>query len=902
MKKDVLSTRRKRNRIAPSVSLVHSLYATGLFAVAFQHPGGSTLKLSRTLINGISLLAAMAAFYMVWREITTYQVTWATVGEIVADFSSSSLLLAFAATVMGYLVLATYDLLAIHHLQYKIAWHKTLLASFLGFAISNNAGHAIITGGAVRFRFYSSWGLDTAAIGKIIIFSSATYLLGAATLLCAAYFFAPREELHNSQLLGGHLSWLIGGVALLLAIYWLLILSGRHQLRWKKINISLPPAPISALQTIAGICDLVFAGLVLYCLLQPATQMHFMWFFTLYILAQLTGLFSQVPGGIGIFESAFLFLVGDNYNHQIILIALLTYRLIYFLLPLVIALLIFLFTQRKTFMHHWQTLPGVIQLQNTVKTLSIFLHKRLPLLLSLLTLGAGSILLFSGSTPDLPERLHTLRHIINLPLIEASHLLGSVIGVFLLILARAILLRINAAYPLTLLLLAAGIVLSLTKGLDYEEALFLTVLFLLFIPCKPYFYRKSNLGTHLLTPGWIALIISIIIFSIVIGFMAYKEVNYAHELWWQFEQDANASRFLRATLLISIIACGTLLHYLLSRGQYKPQLPSHEEITEAYAIISTQKNTEHYISLSADKYLFWSENRDSFIAYITTPTYWIALNDPCGNKSTFKSLAKAFRSRADLHGAKPVFYRITTEHLPLYVDLGLNLVKLGEEAHVDLSNFTLKGNAWTSFRNTINKINKEGFTFRIIPAEACADHLAALQQVSDQWLAHKKTREKGFSLGFFDKHYLSLFDIAVVEKNDEIVAFANVLHGDLPNEVSIDLMRYGDKAPKGAMDFLLTNIILWAKEHHYYTFNLGMAPLAGLDDDELAPFWQRLGSSVFRLGNEFYDFQGLHHYKEKFRPQWNPVYLALPRGGHLAPVIFTITNAISGGIKGSFSK
>ncbi len=857
---------------------------------------------SRILVNGISLLAAVAAFYMVGREITTYHLTWASAGEILQDFHGQPLLLALLATILGYSVLATYDLLAAHHLNYKIDWHKTLLVSFISFAVSNNTGHAMVTGGSIRYRFYSGWGLGAFEIGKIILFSSVTYLLGAASLLCIAYFFIPEQELHNPQLLGGHFSWLIWAVMLLLGIYWLLIAMGRNRIQWRKLNLVIPPARITALQSAAGVCDLLLAGVILYCLLYPSTQMHFMWFFTIYIVAQLTGLFSQVPGGIGVFEATFLYLVDDNYDNQIIIMALLTYRLMYFLLPLLVATVVFVVYHRTALHESWNKIPGVLPVQNMLKTLSLFLHKSLPSLLSLLLVIAGAILLVSGSTPGLPERLEQLTDIINLPLIELSHLLGSVIGIFLIILARAILLRINTAYPLTLLLLGAGIVFSLTKGLDYEEAIFLGVLLLLFIPCKRYFYRKSNVDTYWLTPKWIGLIIAIVGLSILIGFIAYREVEYAHELWWQFELDANVSRFLRATLLISIILCGWLFHYLLSRSQYKPQLPTIEELREAEAIIGAQKNTEHYISLSGDKYLFWNEERDAFIAYITTKKYWIALNDPCGNPASFKALVKEFRTRADWHGAKPVFYRITTEHLPLYVDLGLNLIKLGEEAHVDLSNFTLKGNTWTSFRNTLNKINKEGFSFQIIRAADNEPVLPALKQISDQWLNHKKSREKGFSLGFFDDAYMRFFDVAVVRKDEQIVAFANLLHTHQPNEISIDLMRYGDSAPKGAMDYLLTNIMLWAKEERYHKFNLGMAPLAGLDDDELAPFWHRLGSSIFRMGNEFYDFKGLHHYKEKFHPQWNPVYLALPRGGHLARVIFTITNAISGGIRGSFGK
>ena len=116
-------------------------------------------------------------------------------------------------------------------------------------------------------------------------------------------------------------------------------------------------------------------------------------------------------------------------------------------------------------------------------------------------------------------------------------------------------------------------------------------------------------------------------------------------------------------------------------------------------------------------------------------------------------------------------------------------------------------------------------------------------------------------------------------------------------ELSIDLMRYLEEAPHGIMEYLFIQLILWGKRDGYHWFNLGMAPLSGLEDHELAPLWNRLGAFVFRHGD-----QGLRHYKEKFDPEWRPKYLACP-GGMALPRIFTnLGTLISGGVKGVVSK
>jgi phosphatidylglycerol lysyltransferase len=232
----------------------------------------------------------------------------------------------------------------------------------------------------------------------------------------------------------------------------------------------------------------------------------------------------------------------------------------------------------------------------------------------------------------------------------------------------------------------------------------------------------------------------------------------------------------------------------------------------------------------------------------------------------------------------------------------MTLLKLGEEARVPLPGFSLEGNAHKSQRNLIHRLEKEGWTFEIVPAETVPSLLNDLEAVSTAWLREKNTREKRFSLGFFNPEYLRNFPHAVVRKADTLVAFANIWPGTEKEECSIDLMRYTSDAPHSVMEYLFLKLMLSAKDERYQWFNLGMAPLSGLETHALAPLWNRVGNLAFRHGEHFYNFQGLRQYKEKFDPVWKPKYLAFP-GGLALPVILTnIATLISGGLKGVITK
>src|SRR5262249_21681283 len=150
--------------------------------------------------------------------------------------------------------------------------------------------------------------------------------------------------------------------------------------------------------------------------------------------------------------------------------------------------------------------------------------------------------------------------------------------------------------------------------------------------------------------------------------------------------------------------------------------------------------------------------------------------------------------------------------------------------------------------------------------------------------------------------YIRRWPVAVVRRGDRIVAFANLWKGGGNEELSVDLMRHLPDAPEGVMDYMFISLIVWAHEQGYRWFNMGMAPLSGLENRALGTMWNRVGALTYRFGENFYNFQGLRQYKGKFDPVWEPMYLASPGGFALPRILTNLAALISGGLRGVISK
>jgi phosphatidylglycerol lysyltransferase len=800
-------------------------------------------------------------------------------------------LAAIALTFLDYFILTGYDTLALFYIGHRLPYRRIAVASFVGYVFGHNA--TVLGGSAARYRIYSGLGLSAGQVARLILFCSVTFWLGFLTLGGFTFVLNPQAIEHGTRL-PFKTTWPIGVIFLIvLAAYLIVTILRKKPVTIRGWDLAVPSPGLSLCQIALASIDWAVAGSVLYVLLTNTIQMDYMEFLEIFLLAQFTGLVSSVPGGLGVFEGVILLLLSEAGPASSLIGSLLLYRVIYYLLPLGLASIVLGIEEMSARKEIIKRLG---------ETIGKWTATLIPQVFTIGSMAAGTILLVSGALPAEGSRMNIIRDILPLSAVEISHFLGSIVGAGLIILARGLQRRLDAAYHLTTMFLAAGIVFSLAKGFEYEEAIILSVMLAALIPCKSRFYRKASLFSDRFSLPWVFLIIAVAASSIWLGLFSYKHVEYSSELWWRFAFNDDAPRFLRASTGVTIVILLFGLARLLVPAKQKLAPPPNEELKIVENIARANPKTYAWLALLGDKRFLISENNNAFLMFGVQGRSWICMGDPVGPDEETRELAWKFRELCDEYDAWPVFYQVDTEHLDIYLDLGLTFIKFGEEAKVELTGFSLEGHERRDLRYAYNKMTKLGLTFSVIEPAYVGIKLDELKKVSDAWLKDKNTKEKGFSLGFFEPDYLKKMPAAIITHQDKIVAFANIWQGADKEELSIDLMRYSPDSPEGIMDYLFTELLLWGKSQGYKWFNFGTSPLAGLEDRQFAPLWSQAGAFLFRHGEHFYNFQGLHEYKEKFAPVWQPKYIACPRGLMLPRILTNVATLVSGGLRGVVAK
>jgi phosphatidylglycerol lysyltransferase len=832
-------------------------------------------------------LLALAALQHLLRDFHYHQIV-----EQMKSLSGKQLSVGLICTALSYWVLTFYDVSALRYVGIKLPYKLVAFASFAGYAVSNNLGFALVSGGSIRFRLYSAAGLSAGDIAKIVVFAGITFTVGLCAVGSVAFLIAP-GELAPVAHIAPSVASLIGGVALAFILAMLVTAAiNRGPIRIWRFRLRLPSAPMVAAQIAISAADIALAGAVLYVMLPVIPGIGYWGFLGIFSIALLLGVVSNVPGGIGVFESVVLLGLRQA-DSAAVLGAIIAYRAIYFLLPLMLAGIVLagneLLLRRPTRMAQ---LRGIGHAGSRL----------VPSFMAVLVFVAGVILLISGASPEAQWRLDLLEGVVPLSVLEVSHILGSMIGLALLILARGLYRRLDSAWYVSVTALAAAVVVSLVKGLDYEEAAILTVILAVLASCRREFYRRARIADLRISMGWLLAIAGVLGGIVWLTFFTTKHVEYSNQLWWEFAFSENAPRSLRATFLIVIILVAFSLSHLFRPTPQRPHPPTDEEIDAVRAILPHAERPEANVVFLRDKALLFNDSRTAFIMYAVHGQSWVALGDPIGPPEEIPELIWRFREMCDRLGGRPAFYHVAAETLPLYLDVGLTPIKVGEEALVNLDTFSLDQPGRKDLRYSVRRAERDGLVFSVLPRDKVPDVIGELKPISDAWLETRNASEKRFSVGAFDPAYLAEFDVALVRVNGRVTAFVNIWKAAASRQAGIDLMRFDPSASPYTMEFMFVKLMLWAKEQGFTSLGLGMAPLSGLAARDLAPIWQRLGAVLFQAGDRFYNFRGLRLFKDKFKPVWEPRYLVC-QGGFVPFRVFSDTAAlIAGGLRGVWLK
>jgi len=539
-------------------------------------------------------------------------------------------------------------------------------------------------------------------------------------------------------------------------------------------------------------------------------------------------------------------------------------------------------------------------------------------IVAILTSLVGMVNLLSAVTPSLPERRALLELVFPFTVRAGGRIAAASAGFLLLMLATQLLRRKRTAWVLTVGILVLSIASNLIKGLDYEESLLAGVLLVQLLLMRHVFTAQSDRPS--IAQG-IRALLSALAFTLAYGTAGFyildsyfkvngRPINFGliqsimQTLAMFFTSDnagleptnRYADFFANSIYAVGFVTLAFAFFMLTRPVLLRGDPANAAERYQARRIINEHgQSSLARLALLKDKAYYFSPSGRSVVAYVAKGRAAIALGDPIGPLDDRHETVMAFRYFCDRNDWFPVFYEAAPDQLSLYDALGFRSVQIGEEAVIDLKTFNLKGKANQNLRTAINRLTKTGHSLKVFEPPISEDLFQRLKPVSDEWLQIKNGAEKRFSIGWFDPAYLADCYIAVVyDAHGGIIAFSNLLTGYNRKEVTVDLMRHRKDVEKGTMEFLFATVIQHFQHMGYDGFNFSLSPLAGVGETPEAKRVEKGLHYFFEHLNQFYNFKGLHQFKEKFQPRWEPRYLIYPSLTTLPDIAVGLVRADSG--------
>ena len=608
---------------------------------------------------------------------------------------------------------------------------------------------------------------------------------------------------------------------------------------------------------------------------------------TLVVAANIVGYISMIPGAIGSFDLIILFaLKSQGINQELALAWILLYRLSYYIVPFCLAFVFFSKNFTKAF-----KFKDADFIKRLFKNVLIVANTFLMYIFGLFMILAAT----------LPDKAYGGGILTKLNPVRASAIYqfpSLLFGFIFIIMARAYISRQKKSFILNFIILTLVFLYTYTTGYSLSTLIYIVIMFVINLITRDELYTKQFIYAS--EDKFIDLILANFMLIVYVG----KILKYGSIIDVNIDEANDfiiipfEYNFISIIVTISIIY---LLSYLLVRFLQGSKVKVGEKFDyDRYmSLLKSQGGSkEAFLAFLDDKNLFWLRKNEKDLACLqirTVSDKVIVMGDPIGNENYFDELLDEFINNADNLGYNIVFYEINKEITMKVHEYGFNFMKFGESANVNLEEFNLDGKKKKNLRKTINKIDREGYKFEIIKKPFDGKTIKRLQEVSNSWLSEEK--EKGFSLGFFDRDYLNTGDIGLVKNPDgKIIAFANLCPIYYKNWATVDLMRYDDNID-GLMDYLLINIFSYLKENGVKYFDLGMAPLYNVGVMRHSFLQEKIVYMIFKLGDHFYSFEGLKTYKDKYASFWEEKYLSYSRGSSLIFSALTLFYTINKKVK-----
>ncbi|MCL2335171.1 MAG: hypothetical protein FWC57_03805, partial [Endomicrobia bacterium] len=503
-------------------------------------------KWIKIIIAPLGFLVFVGALALLHNELKN--LSYAEIMSTLSAIPSLRITAALCLALSYYILLGGYDIIAFKYInaQAPLKLKDILFTCFVSNVLGSNTGYSMLFGGSIRYRLYSIHNVSMVDVTKVLFFSSATIWLGLLTVGGLVFTIAP-VSLAGITKFSISTRWIGLFFLAILTFYVLFSLRRSKPLKIFKWRVSFPNIKIVSAQIILATCDWLIASLTLF-MLMPSGEFTYFVMLKVFLVSQLLGIISQVPGGMGVFETAIVFLLPTAAENPAVMGGLLAYRAIFYFFPLSIAL---------AMLAGYEIMRATKKIDEKTRIFGKNVSSVIVQALAVSAFFSGMFAIFSASTPFDMEQLKKAIELLPAWLLDLSHFLLGAAAAGMLFLSRGLLLRIKNARKWALIFLGATIFLSLIVGEPPLLIAGFAILFAALFLSKKYFYRDIPILNTAFSPWWFAAVGGVFVLASWIGFFANRQNIFE---WIHYDvffsnllSASDTARFLRAVTGIFVI-------------------------------------------------------------------------------------------------------------------------------------------------------------------------------------------------------------------------------------------------------------------------------------------------------------------------------------------------------------
>lgn len=810
------------------------------------------------------------------------EVNFVEVINILRNIPIEKIIILGLVTVIAITSIALYDVILVRYFGYDIKLGKIVQISVISSTFNNLMGLGGIVGATFRGIFFKDQKFKNNDIIHYNILLVPSTMIGLSILMFLGLF-----KIINLDILLSQYSWLIFaliGFILFLPLYLFFDKVPFIKKAFLKGNMTMEISYKIKLKLIlASTIEWLLACILFFMITQLfSSNVNIRDVVGIFALAVVAGIISLTPGGIGAFDLlALVGLKSIGFSANDALSVMILFRILYYIIPWFVGALLSVSYITKRYKNRikekFGSTIGGIKESNTILRLS-------RLVITTLVIFTGIIMILNSFNPVYTNIGPAQESVINL-LSKVPIFLQLGLGILLIVVSRDVFHGVRYSLNWTLGIILVYSIISFFVYSKVYLLIFMIVVMIAVYISKYSFNRITysyNIVRAIFTQ--IIIVLSILFFGLVTDVIKISLNGIIREGFITLNYEENYKVEVLVTCIIMLLVFNI---YYLMRPKYKFEKSVSKENIEAVERF-LEKNTGNYFThliFTGDKNIFWNSKRTVIFSYSNTSNKIIVLGDPIGKKSDFKSAIYEIQDYFYKYGLRVIFYEVDEELLSLYHENGYNFFKLGEEGIINLNDFKMSSNMKKNYNKTMRMLEDDGYILEFIEPPFNNEILNELKSISDEWLGDRK--EKGFSLGYFNEEYVNRASIFVLKnKTGNIEAFMTLRpYYDNGKNISIDLMRHKNSAPKGTMDAMFIGMINWAREGQYENFIIGMAPLSKVGEFNNSYSEERLARLIYKYGGNLYGFTGLRSYKEKYKPEWKSKYLCYKKKTRL-PIIW----------------